>query len=181
MRRSIAVVGFVVAAGCVDPAPTETLAGSNALSPSLSIGSEGAPPIVFNAQMRADHEIPTSTSESKGHSHFNVRADGVIESLLKINNKDEVVRFCHIHVINTAAGTGPIVWWLSPTFVQLQLTDKQIEFRQDGDYVNNAVFGTDTPANDATARAALLADPSRFYVNCHSNRFPPGFMRGNLP
>jgi CHRD domain-containing protein len=180
MRRLIAVAGLV-AVGCADPTPTGTLGGSRALSPSFAIGSEGAPPTEFNAQLRAETEIPTSTSESKGHSHFAVRADGVIESMLKINNEDEVVRFCHIHAINTAAGTGPVVWFLSPTGVTLQLTDKHIEFRQDGDYVNNAVFGADNSANESTAREALLANPSRFYVNCHSNRFPAGFMRGNLP
>jgi hypothetical protein len=89
--------GGLVAVGCADPTPTGTLGGSRALSPSFAIGSEGAPPTEFNAQLRAETEIPTSTSESKGHSHFAVRADGVIESMLKINNEDEVVRFARVN------------------------------------------------------------------------------------
>ncbi|MGH8622244.1 MAG: CHRD domain-containing protein, partial [Burkholderiales bacterium] len=136
----------------------------------------------FETGLTARDEIPTSTSRSKGEAELEVLSNGTIESEVEINNKgQEVVRFCHIHVINTTAGTGPIVWFLTPTGVQLQIADRHIRFRQNADYVNNTVFGPDNPAIEATARAALLAEPARFYVNCHSNAFPPGFIRGNLP
>lgn len=183
MRYLVMVLAAFVAAGCADPAPTAVAGGSEALS--LHVGHDGAPPTVFNTQLRAEDEIPTSTSESKGHSHFKVLANGTIPSQVMINNKDlEVVRFCHIHWIDPAAspaGTGPIIWWLTPTFENLQNDDRIIRISQDADYVTNPVFGPDTPENEATARAALLDDPSAFYVNCHSNLFPPGFIRGNLP
>jgi hypothetical protein len=120
-----------------------------------------------------------------GHSHFRVLADGTIRSDLQINNiGGEVVRFCHIHWINpvaTPAGTGPVIWFLTPTGQNLQDDSRIIRVVQDADYVTNAVFGADTPENAASALAALLEDPARFYVNCHSNDFPPGFIRGNLP
>jgi hypothetical protein len=190
MRRLIALVGLVAAAGCVDRAPTETPGGTRALSPSFSVGSEGAPPIVFNTQLRAEDEIPlpTTLSSSKGHAHLKVRADGTIESRLKINNIDsDVLRFCHIHWIDTRPtstfppGAGPVIWFLTPTNQNLQLDNRHFDFQQDADYVNNNKFGSDTPENAAMARTALLANPSEFYVNCHSNASPPGFIRGNLP
>lgn len=180
MRRLIVLVG-VVAVGCTDPTPTSTDRGSRSLTPSLSIGREGAPPIVLNTQLRSDTEIPLTTSESKGHAQLKVLADGTIQSHLMINNKGaEVVRFCHIHWINptsTIAGTGPVIWWLtSPTGSNLALTDAHIEFSQNANFVSTTAFPT-----EAGALAAFLEDPSDFYVNCHSNAFPPGFIRGNLP
>lgn len=183
MRRLMAVVG-IVAIGCADPSPTSTTGGPSALAPSFSIGADGAPPIVFNTQLRSADEIPTSTSESIGHSHFAVRADGTIESQIMINNKAaENVFFCHIHWINPAitgalTGTGPVIWWLtSPVGARLNLTDRHIDLRQDAIFVGNRAFTTD----EAVARAALLERPSEFYVNCHSTLFPGGFIRGNLP
>jgi hypothetical protein len=121
---------------------------------------------------------------SKGHAHLKVWPDGTIESHLRINNKGgEIVRFCHIHWINpnpvppALPGTGPIIWWLtSPTGTNLMLTDSHIEFRQNANFVSTSAFAT-----EAAALEAFLADPSDFYVNCHSNAFPPGFIRGNLP
>lgn len=188
MRRLIALVG-VVAVGCAEPTPTSTDGPSTSLAPSLSVGSDGAPPTVFNTLLLGETEIPINATESKGHSHFIVRADGVIESQVTINNKgDEVVRFCHIHWITpnptppTLPGNGPIIWWLtSPTLVNLGLTDRHIDLRVDAaDYVAGP-FGPDNAISEAAARAALLADPSKFYVNCHSNASPGGFVRGNLP
>jgi hypothetical protein len=178
MRYLLPVLVALVAVGCADPAPTGIEAGE---SPLLQVGRAGAPPTVFNTQLTAEDEIPTSTSESKGHSHFKVLANGTIQSRVMINNKDlEVFRFCHIHWIDPAAvpaGTGPIIWWLTPTGVNLGNDDRIIRISQDAEYVTNTPFGAD----EDSAREALLADPSEFYVNCHSDRFPPGFIRGNLP
>ncbi len=80
MRRFIAVAA-VIALGCADPAPTATGGAGGALAPSFSIGSDGAPPLLFNTQLRSEDEIPASTSESKGHSHLALRADGTILGL----------------------------------------------------------------------------------------------------
>jgi hypothetical protein len=180
MRYAGLMVAALVVSGCTESSEPTSLRGGGTML--LAVGSDGAPPIVLNSQLRSENEIPTSTSESQGHSQAKVLADGTIESDVMINNLGrEVVRFCHIHVINTAAGTGPVVWFLTPTGVTLQNSDRIIRFRQNADYVNNAVFGADTPENAATALEALLADPTDFYVNCHSNAFPPGFIRGNLP
>lgn len=176
MRHWQGLVAAVALAACADQTPTGLVQAR--VAPSLSVGSDGAPPIVFNTQMRSELEVPLSTSESKGHAQIKVLADGTIESVVIINNKgDESVRFGHIHHLNPDAPTGPIIWWLSsPVGRDLDLIDRHLEFRQQGIFVTNPHFTT----HDA-ALAELLSDPASFYVNFHSDLFPGGFARGFLP
>jgi len=175
MRHWQALVVVGALAACADQAPTGPVAAR--FAPSLSIGSEGAPPIVFNTQLRSENEVPTSTSESKGHAQIKVLADGTIESTVILNNKDgESVRFGHIHHLNTGAATGPVIWWLSsPVGTDLNLTERHLVFRQSGIFVTNAHF-----TSHEAALAELLRDPGSFYVNFHSDNFPGGFARGFL-
>jgi hypothetical protein len=174
MRHWQALIAVVAVAACADQPPT----GPARFAPSLSVGSDQAPPIVFNTQMRSELEVPVSTSDSKGHAQIKVLADGTIESVVIINNKgDESVRFGHIHHLNPGAATGPVIWWLSsPVGVDLNLTDRHLEFRQTGIFTANAHF-----TSHAAALAELLRDPASFYVNFHSDNFPGGFARGFLP
>jgi hypothetical protein len=77
----------------------------------------------------------------------------------------------------TGSTTGPVIWWLSaPTGVDLNLTDRHIDIRQQAVFVANAHF-----ASHDAALAELLANPGDFYVNFHSDAFPGGFARGFLP
>jgi hypothetical protein len=177
MRHWHALIVVVAVAACADQPPT----GPARFAPSLSVGSKGAPPTVFNTQMRSELEVPTSTSESKGHAQIKVLANGIIESQVIINNKGgESVRFGHIHHVNPGATTGPVIWWLSnPVGVDLNLTDRHLVFRQQGIFVgppSQTHFAT-----HAAALAELLRDPASFYVNFHSDNFPGGFARGFLP
>jgi hypothetical protein len=59
--------------------------------------------------------------------------------------------------------------------VDLNLTDRHLEFRQEGIFVTNAHF-----TSHEAALAELLRDPASFYVNFHSDLFPGGFARGFL-
>ena len=173
MKGCLIIAACTVAVACADsPLPSD--AGR---SPALS-ASDAVPATVFNTQLRSDLEVPTSTSESKGHAQVKVFADGTIESQVIINNKgDESVRFGHIHHLNPGQPTGPVIWWLSsPVGTDLDLTDRHIDIRQLAIFGANAHF-----ASHDEALAELLADPSSFYVNFHSDAFPGGFARGFLP
>jgi hypothetical protein len=190
--------------GCADSAPTSGVSTRDA-EPSLSgSGSDRdsdddrGRSLQFKVALRAANEIPVSTSLSRGEARIRIPPSGPIRSILEIDNRgNEVIRFCHIHWIDPSitganAGTGPVIWFLTPTGVAvpvtggnplqgMQLVTQKFLIGQDADYVTNNAFGADNAANEATARAALIADPSKFYVNCHSNAFAPGFVRGNLP
>ncbi len=178
MRNWGKVVAVLAVAGCSGSTPVAgPITGQNA--PLLaSAVSEEAPPIVFNTQMRSDIEVPACASESQGHAQIKILQDGTIESMVILNNKgDESVRFGHIHHLATGATTGPIIWWLSsPVGVDLNLTDRHIDIRQNGIFVANPHF-----ASGAAALAELLAHPGDFYVNFHSDNCPGGVARGFLP
>ena len=193
MRRLLVLVG-ILSVACADQAPTKPVSSKDAnASLSLSRGNSDQDDFNngkddharFNTKMRAEDEIPTSTSLSEGRARIRIPETGPIKSLIEIDNKgNEVIRFCHIHWIdpNSATpGTGPVVWFLTPTGQNMSLVSSFFVIGRDADYVTNPAFGADNAANEATARAALLADPSKFYVNCHSNAFPGGFVRGKLP
>lgn len=179
MRYWGRVVAALAVAGCSGAVPNaERITGQNAGILASSVASDEAPPIVFNTQMRSDIEVPACESESQGHAQIKIFQDGTIESTVILNNKgDESVRFGHIHHLNAGAATGPIIWWLSsPVGVDLNLTERHIDIRQNGIFVTNPHF-----SNGDAALAELLAHPGDFYVNFHSDRCPGGVARGFLP
>lgn len=176
MRPWNALLAALACAGCADPAPTSTFGEG---SPSLGHAeSDLVPPTVFNTQLRSELEVPACASASKGTAQVKVLQDGTIEAKVIINNAgDESVRFGHIHHLNPGEPTGPIIWWLTtPVGVDLDLTQRHIDVRQEGMFVANTHFAT-----AELALAALLSDPGSFYVNFHSDLCPGGFARGFLP
>jgi hypothetical protein len=179
MRRVLGVVCCVAGFACSNESPNapEEFRSLASILGDASANNSAAP-LVFNTQMRSELESPACASESKGHAQIKVNQDGSIDSHVMVNNKGgESVRFGHIHHLNTGAATGPIIWWLSsPIGTDLNLTDKHLEFAQQGAFVTNAHF-----ADHAAALAALVAHPEEFYVNFHSDLCPGGFARGFLP
>lgn len=173
MKRWVIVLTCTAAAAACADSSLPSDYGTPALSASGSV-----PVAVFNTQLRSDLEVPVSTSESKGHAQVKVLRDGTIQSQVMINNKGgESIRFGHIHHLNPGQPTGPVIWWLSsPVGTDLDITDRHVDIRQQGIFVANAHFGSHDEA-----LAELLADPSSFYVNFHSDVFPGGFARGFLP
>jgi hypothetical protein len=179
MRYWGQVVAALAVAGCSGSAPTaDRMTSQNVPMSASSVASDAAPPLVFNTQMRSDIEVPSCASESQGLAQIKILQDGTIESMVILNNKsDESVRFGHIHHLAPGAATGPIIWWLSsPVGTNLHLTERHIDIRQNGIFVANPHF-----ASAEAALAELLANPSSFYVNFHSDKCPGGVARGFLP
>lgn len=132
------------------------------------------PVAVYNTQLPSELEVPVSTSESKGHAQIKVMSDGTIESVVIINNKgDETIRFGPIHHLNPGAPTGPVIWWLTaPTGVNLGITDRHVDIRQNGAFVSKRIL----PLTRRRSRSCC-GDPASFYVNFHSNACPGGCAR----
>lgn len=167
--RPVHVCVAVAIAACTDGSPTD-VSTHETPSIALGLGSEGAPPTVFNVQLRAENEPGgTSTSESKGQAQVKVLNDGTIEFTFTINNKsDETYRRAHIH--KGAAGVnGPIHWdFLEAGVPVASVSGQPSQLR--------GVARARTAAN----LADLLANPSQYYVNVHSTVFPGGAVRGQL-
>lgn len=169
--RCAHVCAVLALAACADATPTNITPTPNQTpSLSLALGSDAAPPTVFNAQLRAENEPNgTSTSTSKGHAQVMVLADGTIEFSFTVNNKSgETYTRAHIH--KAAAGVnGPIHWdFLEAGNPVASLSDQPSQLR-----------GV-ARARAAAVLADLLANPDQYYVNVHSTVFPGGAMRGQL-
>ena len=140
-----------------------TFVGITAAAVAGPEGSDGATMCVYNTQLRAENEVPTSNSTSFGHSQIKVRNDGTIEFKTHIvNPSGETFRAGHIHVGPTGVA-GPVVQSLfqgGPTNAP--------QIMQSGE-VSNPALG-----------AAICANPSAYYVNYHSNERPGGAVRGQL-
>jgi hypothetical protein len=165
--RCVSVCFILAAAACGEVAAPPSVTDPAA---SLAIGRDGAPPTVFNVELRAENEPNgASTSESKGHAQVSVLDDGTIEFLLTINNKSgETYNRAHIHKA-PAGVNGPIHWDLLEAGDPVaSISDQPSQLR-----------GTARPRTDADL-ADLLANPDQYYVNVHSVAFPGGSVRGQL-
>lgn len=169
--RCVHVCAVLAVAACADATPTNiTPTTDQTPSFSLALGSDAAPPTVFNVQLRAENEPNgASTSESKGHAQVMVFADGTIEFTFTVNNKSgETYTRAHIH--KAAAGVNGGIHW---------------DFLEAGNPVASLSDQPSQLRGVARARAAavladLLANPSGYYVNVHSTAFPGGAVRGQL-
>lgn len=167
--RAVHVCAVLAVAACADQIPTNTAVAPN-LTPSFSLGSDAAPPTVFNVLLRAENEPNNaSSSESKGHAQVMVLADGTMEFTFTINNKSgETYTRAHIHKA-PAGVNGPIHWdFLEAGDPVASINDQPSQLR-----------GVARP-RAAAVLADLLANPEQYYVNVHSTVFPGGAVRGQL-
>lgn len=152
MRRMTLLVALAVAALVY---PAATIAGPK--------GADNGTMCVLNTQLRAENEVPTSTSTAFGNAQIKVRNDGTIEYRAHIVNPDsETFVAGHIHVA-PAGVAGPVV---QPLFAGAPTSARQIK---DSGEVLNLALGT-----------AICADPSAYYVNYHTTINPAGAARGQL-
>jgi hypothetical protein len=167
--RPVHVCAVLAIAACADVATPSTTDTIN-YGPAFALGSDAAPPTVFNVQMRAENEPNgTSTSESKGHAQVMVLADGTMEFTFTINNKSGET-FTRAHIHKAAAGSnGPIHWdFLEAGVPVASVSDQPSQLR-----------GV-ARARAAAVLADLLANPQLYYVNVHSTAFPGGAVRGQI-
>ena len=170
--RAVHVCAVLAAAACVDQTPTNIVSNASR-TPSFSVASEAAPPIVFNVQLLAENEPgPLSTSTSKGHAQVKVFEDGTIEFTFTINNKHgETYTRAHIHKA-PAGVNGGIHWdFLEPNITDPDdpITDQPTQLRG---IARRRATGDLAPA--------ILANPSGYYVNVHSTDNLGGAVRGQL-
>ena len=167
--RCLLACAVVAVAACADvPTPPTNIAANQ--TPSRSVGSDAAPPTVFNVQLRSENEPNgASTSDSKGHAQVVVLADGTMEFTFTINNKSsETYTRAHIHKA-PAGVNGPILWdFLEAGVPVASVSDQPSQLR-----------GVARP-RAAAVLSDLLAHPDQYYVNVHSTVFPGGAMRGQL-
>ena len=167
--RCVHVCAVLALAACADVTPTTISTNQTETFPA-GLGSDAAPPTVFNVTLRAENEPNgASTSDSKGHAQVMVLADGTIEFSFTVNNKSgETYTRAHIHKA-PAGSNGPIHW----------------DFLEAGNPVASISDQPSQLRGVARARAAavlsdLLAHPDQYYVNVHSTEFPGGAMRAQL-
>jgi hypothetical protein len=167
MRRFGSVVAVLGLIACADRTPTSVAGGGETVA--LLPASDRAP-VVFNTQLRAENEPnAASTSESKGHAQVRIQPDGTIEFTIRLNNKDDET-FTRAHIHKAPAGVnGPIHWDFH-------------EPPSDSPFAGShpSIQGVARPRAGANVRD-LRANPEMYYVNVHSQVFPGGAVRGQLP
>jgi CHRD domain-containing protein len=167
--RAVSVWAILAVAACVDQVPTN-VASNASRTPSFSVTQE-ANPVVFNVQLLPENEPNgASNSEARGSAQVKIYDDGTIEFLFTVNNKgDETFTRSHIH--KGAAGVnGPIHWdFLEPADPATSISDQPAQLR-----------GIARRRATGDLAAAILANPSGYYVNVHSTAFLGGAVRGQL-
>ena len=173
MRRLLAVLLLPIL-GCAD-GPTS----SPALSPDGAAPTEhrgvkhGKLLAVFNVQLRPENEVRTpgstfdATVESVawGHAQIKIYAGNVLECKVQIHNPaGEAFTAGHIHIGGPTV-VGGVVVGLHNSLPNI--TDEHIKLECG-------------PLTDADV-AAVLANPSNFYINYHTTLDPVGAIRGQLP
>src|SRR5688500_3545151 len=119
--------------------------------------SSAAQAQTFVANLTGAQEVPPADPDGTGTATI-IIAGTTVNYTITVNNITPPIAQ-HIHV-GAAGVNGPIV-------VNLP-----------GTWVGNTLVGvtTTTPAQ----AAAIIANPSGFYVNVHTNDFPGGAVRGQL-
>jgi CHRD domain len=171
--RAVSVCAILAVAACVDQAPTN-VASNASRTPSFSVTQE-ANPIVFNIPLLAENEPNgASNSEAKGNAQLKFYDDGTIEFLFTINNKSEPSEtFTRAHIHKAPAGANGLIHW---DFLEPNVTDPDDPISGQPSQLRGV--GRRRVTGDLAA--ALLANPSGYYVNVHSTDNPGGAVRGQL-
>lgn len=120
----------------------------------------------LSTTLSGDEEVPPADKNAKGFISLEFSADGVtVCYTAKLQAiQDDTLVAGHIHE-EEEGQNGPVVLDLRPTAAD-----------RHGNRLSNCVTDTTGP-NDV---ADILADPSEYYVNFHTNVYPGGALRGQL-
>lgn len=167
MRKTLLALVALIAVTLVGPA------GSANAGRSVSIN-------IYHARLSSDQEVPPVAvpSAARGNMHLLLSRDGQTLYYRLTVHRIENVTMAHIHIAPQGAA-GPIVVWLRPSGPPAQLIP--------GPFNGVLAQGTITAANLVGPLAgmplsALVAklDSGEAYVNVHTQRNPPGEIRGQL-
>ena len=154
-----------------------------ALLSAAGLRADTAETIAFLTQLLPDNETPPTSVNAKANVIVSVHA--ILDSNRKITSGSVdfnvttfqfpgAVTITGLHIHRAPVGVaGPIVIPTDVQSIAVDSTGKGSIFRQ-------VQFPAATGEPSLDTIAALLADPSQFYVNLHTTDFPSGAIRGQL-
>lgn len=117
----------------------------------------------FGAVLTGSQERPPTTTNGWGNATFTLDPTHTnITVTITVANLISSITGAHIHEKSSGSDTGPIVEGFTPTL----------------SFNNGKLSGT-MPIDPAVA-ARLIANPSNFYANVHTQQFPGGAIRGDI-
>jgi hypothetical protein len=131
----------------------------------------------FRTHMTGAEEVPPNATRARGQTTLAVGEDGSLSYRLIVANIHNVTQ-AHIHLAPSGAN-GPVVAWLYPSAPPPQL----IPGRSQGVLAEGTITEADLVGPLAGApMAQLLAEirAGNAYVNVHTERLPPGEIRGQI-
>lgn len=144
-----------------------------ALTATLAFSGAASAQNLFFANLNTAQEIPAPVGPNlngSGFAFLQVMGSSSLMVDMSASNLSTNVVGAHIHIINTPAGTGPIV----------------LDLISAGTGTNsvfvNQLFTAAAPNRPllSTTIAGIQANPQNYYVNVHTTQNPAGEVRGNL-
>ncbi|HEU5210027.1 MAG TPA: CHRD domain-containing protein [Longimicrobiales bacterium] len=133
----------------------------------------------YGAHARGRDEVPPNASRAQGQLLLRLSEDGTeLHYKLIVANITNVTQ-SHIHLA-PAGVNGPIVAWLYPSAPPAQL----LPGRSDGVLATGTITAASLvgPLAGMPLEALISAiEAGTTYVNVHTQQFPPGEIRGQLP
>lgn len=146
-----------------------------------AVGSDSprlAAPHNMRTHLSGDEEVPARDTDAQGQAIFQVNGDGTAISYQLIVANIENVTQAHIHMAS-AGSNGGIVVWLYPSAPPSQL----IPGRSQGTLGEGEITAASLVGALAGKPLSDLLDAMNSggtYVNVHTQRFPPGEIRGQV-
>jgi len=169
--RAVHVCAVLAVAACTDQTPTN-IASNSSRTPSFSV-TQNANPVVFNVQLLAENEPNgASNSDAKGSAQVKIYDDETIEFLFTVNNKGGET-FTRAHIHKAPAGVNGGIHW---DFLEPNITDPDDPITDQPTQLRGIARRRAT----GDLAAAILANPSGYYVNVHSTDNLGGAVRGQL-